>query len=340
LFLKKKLRVYQALGRQLDAWENENIPKVSLSAKEVSFPKTSFDTPCTKKLRIDNVGKVRVVFHFIPKLEEQNFCKPWLHVAPEFGIIPPNKSQDISITVHVTRATAHALNSDQDSLDDILIFRLENGRDYFVTITGDYLKSCFGASLQHLVKSPAPIRFADRAKFALKDQGKVLSMPKELWRIVDYIFKNGMDEPGLFTSPGDLNEIERIRECVDTGQEFAHSYNIHSMAETLIRFLENLYQPVFPSSLVEKYTEGMNLTAWCKQALMQLTPEHYNVFIYMTSFLREVLKHSEKNKLTPVQLVLVFSACLMQAEPLQLQSGKGKPKAWVILRHFLTTKEL
>lgn len=39
-----------------------------------------------------------------------------------------------------------------------------------------------------------------------------------------------------------------------------------------------------------------------EQALMQLSPSHYNVFIYMTSFLREVLKSKDKNKLTAKSL--------------------------------------
>ena len=44
-------------------------------------------------------------------------------------------------------------------MDDILIFRLENGRDYFVTITGEYLKSCFGASIEWLVKVRTDVMF-------------------------------------------------------------------------------------------------------------------------------------------------------------------------------------
>ncbi len=77
------------------------------------------------------------------------------------------------------------------------------------------------------------------------------------------------------------------------------------------------------------------------QALTQLTPAHYNAFIYMVSFLREVLKHADKNELTPNHLVLVFSRCLMHAAPSQelSTSVKDKPKSWIILTHFLTSEE-
>jgi len=134
--------------------------------------------------------------------------------------------------------------------------------------------------------------------------------------------------------------VEKIRESLDTGQEFA-KFGIHSMAEALVRFLENLNEPIFPASLCAQYSDGVNLTAWCMQALTQLTPAHYNAFIYMASFLREVIKHSDKNQLSPNNLVHGFSRCLMHSASLTevVSSGGPKPKPWVILSHFLTSEE-
>jgi len=268
----------------------------------------------------------------------KNFCKGWLTVKPEFGIVPPKEVLEISLTVHIDKKTAHPLNTGLDTFEDILIFKLENGRDYFITVTGDYLKSCFGATIEYLCNVPYPVRYATPAK----EPTKVLSLPKELWRMVDYIFKHGMDTVNLFLTAGNATEVEKIRESLDTGQEFA-KFGIHSMAEALVRFLENLNEPIFPASLCAQYSDGVNLTAWCMQALTQLTPAHYNAFIYMASFLREVLKHSDKNQLSPNNLVHGFSRCLMHSASLTevVSSGSGgtKPKPWVILSHFLTSEE-
>jgi hypothetical protein len=52
-----------------------------------------------------------------------------------------------------------------------------------------------------------------------------------------------MDTPGLFLTTGHAKEVDRIRECLDVGQEFG-KFSIHSMAEALIRFLLNLAEPV------------------------------------------------------------------------------------------------
>jgi hypothetical protein len=84
---------------------------------------------------------------------------------------------------------------------------------------------------------------------------------------------------------------------------------------------------------------------------MQLTPCQYNTFIYLIAFIREILKHISKNQLKSVQLILVFSSCLMhsdmegitngssRAASTSVVNGKDKPKAWVILKHFITSDE-
>lgn len=117
---------------------------------------------------------------------------------------------------------------------------------------------------------------------------------------------------------------------------------------------------IFPPSVVDQYSEGTNLSTFCRQSLLLLTPAHYNAFIYLVSFLRECLKHADSNKLSPAQLVLVFAGCLMHCHVDGTDGAEGgaaaaassssaasagavakesKPKAWVILRHFLTSEE-
>jgi hypothetical protein len=178
---------------------------------------------------------------------------------------------------------------------------------------------------------------------------------------VDHIFRCGMKEERLFVTSGEKEEIDTIVNDLDVGKEFG-SYSIHSFAETLIYFLNSLAEPIFPSSLVEQYSDGMSLTTYCKASLLQLTPAHYNCFIYLVAFLRECLKPANvaSNKLTVQNLVLVFAGCIMHAKmdesesnpaapsassaaaavaPASAASSQGKPKAWAILNHYLTSEE-
>ena len=61
-------------------------------------------------------------------------------------------------TVLVDEDTAHDLNTGRDTLEDILVLHLEKGKDFFITIGGKYLPSCFGSSLETLVHLHTYIR--------------------------------------------------------------------------------------------------------------------------------------------------------------------------------------
>ena len=51
-----------------------------------------------------------------------------------------------------------------------------------------------------------------------------------------------------------------------------------------------------------------------RRFLEQLPPVNYNVFVYMISFFREVLLHSEANRLTPAKLAVVCCNCMVKSE--------------------------
>ncbi len=61
---------------------------------------------------------------FIPKLEDRMYCKPWLWLIP--GMLLPGETVDITFVALVGSAAAYALNSGRDTLDDIVVLRVEN----------------------------------------------------------------------------------------------------------------------------------------------------------------------------------------------------------------------
>lgn len=330
----KKRNIYESLGRQLDVWENENIPKVRMTPKCVDFGNINFDTPITLSLLVHNIGQVAVKFSFVAKFQEDVFCKRWLSVSPQSGIIAPNTSQEIDVTLHVTKECAQDLTCGKDSLDDILILRLENGRDYFVTVSADYLKSSFGASIDWLLKVPTPVRFMEPT---LIENNEPLRIPKELWRIINYMYSDeggdgGIERAGLMEPT--TKRVESIRESLDTGLHFAPTVNSQYMFKALLLFLEKLNGPVFPEGLCEQFNYDMNITVFCRQCLMQLPPGHYSVFIYVIAFLKECLKKSAQNKCRADEIVILFSKALMH-----LNEASGK-KHTTIIDHFLTSSIL
>jgi phosphatidylinositol-bisphosphatase len=263
LVKEKQQEIYASLVKELDEFENDKIPRVQLTPSRVDVGKVCFNDPVSGTFKITNVGQDVVQFKFISKLNEQDFCKPWLTVDPIRGIIPPGQEQDFSFQVLVTKETASKLVSDKDKLEDILVLELDQGVNVYVEITGEYEKSCFGCQLDFLVRVPTPVRFYQKDNF-IENATKILSVPKELWRIIDFIYRRGLGERGLFLTSGDAIEIKAIQAALDMGEEFPPC-SIHSMAEVLIKFLENFPKPVYPYSLCSQYSESLNMTSWCKQ---------------------------------------------------------------------------
>ena len=303
----------------------------------------------TEDITITNTGSVVAHFRLVPKLEEENLCKEWITVEPEFGMLIPGESIKVNFTVHVENDTAKKLNSGKEVFEDILILRLENGRDYYLTVNGNYVRSCFGMSVTDLVLIPEPVRSAQaqaqaqakakaKSQTDSKTQAKPLSVPKELWRIVDAIYEKGLHTKELFMTPGFGSEVRQIREALDSGSDFG-SFHVHSMAESLVTFLASLSSPIVPINLFPTLEiDQQNIQPWSRRFLEDLPPVHYNVFVYIISFFRELILYSESNGITPQKLARVCCNCMVGGEG----GGNRERKLgmMMIFSHFLTTNSI
>ena len=63
----------------------------------------------------------------------------------------------MTLHVRVDKKTAGPLTSGQDQLYDILVLHLVGGKDIFITVSGEYQRSSFGASIDALVRMTVPI---------------------------------------------------------------------------------------------------------------------------------------------------------------------------------------
>ncbi|KTF87983.1 hypothetical protein cypCar_00046791, partial [Cyprinus carpio] len=151
-------RTFEEIVRHIDRMENDCIPSVSLSEREFFFQDVKFMQHQAKTVSVYNDGQVPCQFEFIPKLDEPTYCKPWLTANPAKGFLAQGTSVDIDLEVFVNRSTAPELNSGQQQLEDILVLHLERGKDYFISVTGNYLPSCFGSSLSTLCLLREPIQ--------------------------------------------------------------------------------------------------------------------------------------------------------------------------------------
>lgn len=276
-----------------------------------------------------------------------------MSVSPTYGmLIPGEQPATIEVTVTLDNNTAQLLNARREILEDILILRLENGRDYYITVKVSYARSCFAMSLDELVLYKDPIRSIpldaiERAEHFPNDleisPTNALCIPKELWRIVDAINAKGLQQPHIFTAPGNPEEVKLIREALDTGSAFG-PFSIHSYVDAFVAFLQSLTTPIIPSSLfptVEINSENMQNMS--RKLLEDLPPIHYNVLVYVMSFLREVLIFREYNLLTAAKLARVCTDCcsptpnnvVLDNAAMQRRAGMN-----LIIMHLLETSSI
>ncbi|XP_064349811.1 type II inositol 1,4,5-trisphosphate 5-phosphatase isoform X5 [Camelus dromedarius] len=320
-------KTLEEIVRSLDKLENASIPSVSLSKREnVKYMQLQVES-----FTIQN-GQVPCQFEFINKPNEESY-----YTAIE-----------IKLALFVNKTTATKLNSGEDKIEDILVLHLDRGKDYFLSVSGNYLPSCFGSPIHTLCHMKEPIldlpletiRELTLMQLHTEDDGsqleKSMEIPKELWMMVDYLYRNAVQQEDLFQQPGLRWEFEHIRDCLDTGTIDTLSASNHSVAEALLLFLESLPEPVICYSAYRTCLEcSGNLTA-SKQVITTLPACHRNVFTYLMAFLQELLKNSTKNHLDDNILASIFGSLLLRnpAGDQKLEMAEKK-KAQEFIHQFL-----
>ena len=350
VILAKREGVYKDVMKMLDTYENNSLPMVSLNRIKLDFGEVRYDQRVTLPIVITNTGQVVAQFRLVPKVDEIQLCKPWITIAPTYGMLIPGESTEIDMTITIDNTTAHRLNTSQEVLDDVVILRLENGRDYYISLTAKYARSCFGMSVDELVLYTDPIRqvpidpILRAEKYDLNSRA-AMCVPKELWRIIDAIYERGLDERDLFSMAGDPEEVVTIRESLDTGAPFDRM-SVHSFAEVLTSFLSNLSSPIVPVALIPTVDiDAQNIQIFTRKFLEDMLPIPYNVFIYIISFFREVLLHEQKNLLSPPKVARILCNCLGLSQLGTADEMTGSTKSsrgnmQQLMLHFLQTNSI
>ncbi|KAJ5947885.1 hypothetical protein N7466_000900 [Penicillium verhagenii] len=220
-----KAKVHQEVVRELDKAENEARPGLTVvvdvphgeQGKErdpnaVDFGKVAYDLPIHRSITIANTSSASATFHFgeRPSIDNKHTSKnsPWLDIQierhedrskqpaiPTTGkphTLLPGEVANVDVTAHV-RIIEHVrlLNLKKVKLEEILVLHVDSGRDHFISVTGHWLPTCFGCSVDELTRMPeegARSLEGNEASHPSQIKSEVrLSAPRELFRLTEAI---------------------------------------------------------------------------------------------------------------------------------------------------------
>ena len=228
-----KAKVHQEVVRELDRAENEARPDITLvvdrpfkkNAEEkplnngvndpdaVDFGQVKYDVPVSRGLTLANTGGVTATFSFRYRPNEDgdeadNLSPSWLNVrvdwapdcddpgknVPKEYTLPPGESVQVQLSLCVCDIDfVRDLNRGKTDIEDILVLRVTNGRDQFISVKGQWLPTCFGFSLSELTRIPeGGIRQLDKTQLSHlneggENSGSRTSAPRELFRLTEAI---------------------------------------------------------------------------------------------------------------------------------------------------------
>ncbi|KAJ5688936.1 hypothetical protein N7462_003328 [Penicillium macrosclerotiorum] len=219
-----KAKVHQEVVRELDKAENEARPGLTVvvdthtdgnrsnqDPNAVDFGQVPFDVPIHRTLTVANTGGSPATFSFAERssLTDDTTENPsWLDIhvekpsennpsdkttAPACDhTLLPGEVANVDVTAHVRRIEhVRLLNLKKVKLEEILVLHVDCGRDHFIPVSGNWLPTCFGCSVDELTRMPedgARSLSTDGVSHPSMSATEVrLSAPRELFRLTESI---------------------------------------------------------------------------------------------------------------------------------------------------------
>ncbi|KAF2028421.1 DNase I-like protein [Setomelanomma holmii] len=341
-----KAAVHVEVARELDRQENEGRPSIAVVVERatgssstddqdktdstyegVDFGDVKFAKSKRRTITIANTGRVPATFGFADRPVDQEQAAgpfpPWLSVTFDKEPNKRDKAGPDDVHQQYTLDPAEVVNAElrlkiesvsvvrnlNDGaaiLEDVLVLRVEAGRDHFLPLRAHWLPSALARTVDKLIKIPeGGIR---KLQNQIPDRGEVKwSVPREVFRLTEAIedmtertlaeWDMTRDEgekapfmdnagwpfvkplkPSRERSQQHEEELADLYDAVDCDKPFNEAFapetrtkeRVEMLAEVLLTFLASLTDGIITKSLWEKLEEGLITREKSKQ---QLAPD-------------------------------------------------------------------
>ncbi|KAK9458459.1 Endonuclease/exonuclease/phosphatase [Lipomyces oligophaga] len=303
--IDKRSQIVKRLLHDMDARENESRPKVEVESTELVCPDMKALSVITKSVKFKNFGNTQVSW-LIERLDGST-----LEIEEVEGTLPPGASHNIRVSLPVPiRIT---------EISEIFILRIVNRQDYFITLTGNVLPSCFGASLEDMIRKPNGARNG----YINAQSGPQLNIPCEIWKCVDYL--SPRLTKNIFRPQGDEVVGQLIRDWLDDGTDFDAQIldslendgnkGVHSVAEQFLTLLRLVDGGIIPEEAYDTVIRGADGVSLIFEAMPRI---NVNTLIFIAAFLKQV-----QQTVIDFDLILeLFDKALIRMPP----NAKDKPR--------------
>ncbi|KAL5610131.1 hypothetical protein FOVSG1_004812 [Fusarium oxysporum f. sp. vasinfectum] len=317
-----KAKIHAEVARELDRAENEGRPGITVvvegsEGNEENIVDFGEVIPLEKQVRhltVANTGSVPATFSFVtkPTTEDGDDAVPvWLKTTflsadeesqeplGETVTLDPGETALVLLELQVS-AISHirALNEARAKIEEVLVLRIEDGRDHFIPVRGIWQPSCVGRSIAELIRIPdGGIRkFVDKKgiKGAIAYDSDIhCSAPKELFKLTEVVQtlverslaeSTMLEEEVLPRDPGwpleastwrvgeaDMQDAKvKLVSALDNDGflldalplEWPASFKLEVVSSILLLFLESLTDGLIPTQLWAKISTSLpNVTS-------------------------------------------------------------------------------
>ncbi|KAG9252951.1 Endonuclease/exonuclease/phosphatase [Emericellopsis atlantica] len=307
-----KSKVHAEVAKELDRAENEGRPGITVIAESgkgadesaIDFGEIQFLERKLASVTIANTSGVSATFGFVEKPQhggrEENMSDRW--TTTSFAIPDDEDTESEALGKSVTlepgeTLLAHvnayvssipllqSLNNGSAKLEDVLVLRVDDGRDHFIPIRASWQPSCFGRSVDELIRVPDGGIRSFVKQWAIEgsipsDTEQKFSAPQELFKITtameDLAERCIADEAMLdevtvpkaagwpleastWTAPSStMNELSgRLVTALDMGEslipslpvETSSAHKLEALSSILLLFLSSLTDGIIPYHL-------------------------------------------------------------------------------------------